>query len=89
MRRGIRVVGRVDELAAAYDHCRSEAEAAFGKGDLYVEEFIAGARHVEVQILGDLHGAVTHLGECECSIQRHFQKVIEVAPAPGLSGRSP
>ncbi|MDK1046183.1 MAG: biotin carboxylase N-terminal domain-containing protein, partial [Anaerolineales bacterium] len=82
--RGIRVVTSADELEVAYQHCRSEAEAAFGNGDLYVEEFITGARHVEVQILGDLHGAVTHLGECECSIQRHFQKLIEVAPAPGL-----
>ncbi len=82
---GIRVVESVDELEVAYEHCRSEAEAAFGNGDLYVEEFITRARHVEVQILGDLHGAVAHLGECECSIQRHFQKIVEVAPAPELA----
>jgi acetyl/propionyl-CoA carboxylase alpha subunit/acetyl-CoA carboxylase carboxyltransferase component len=82
--RGSRVVIDADELGATFERCRSEAEAAFGNGDLYVEEFISRARHVEVQILGDLHGVVAHLGERECSIQRHFQKVVEVAPAPGL-----
>ncbi|HJN51883.1 MAG: carboxyl transferase domain-containing protein [Pseudomonadales bacterium] len=82
--RGSRVVTSADEIEATFERCRSEAEAAFGNGDLYVEEFIQRARHVEVQVLGDLHGAVAHLGERECSIQRHFQKVVEVAPAPGL-----
>ncbi len=82
--RGTRVVANADELKEIYELCRSEAKAAFGNGDVYVEEFIQRARHVEVQILGDLHGAVAHLGERECSIQRYFQKVIEVAPAPGL-----
>ena len=73
-----------DEVAAVYQRCRAEAEAAFGNGELYVEEFMRRARHVEVQILGDAHGAVAHLGERECSVQRHFQKIVEVAPAPGL-----
>ncbi len=82
--RGTRVVASADELEGAYERCRSEAKAAFGHGDVYVEEFIPRARHIEVQILGDLHGAIAHLGERECSIQRRFQKVIEVAPAPGL-----
>ncbi len=82
--RGTRVVSSADELESAFERCRSEAEAAFGNGDVYVEEFINRARHVEVQILGDLHGAVAHLGVRECSVQRHFQKVVEVAPAPGL-----
>ena len=82
--RGTRVVANAGELEGAYDRCRSEAQAAFGHGNVYIEEFIQRARHVEVQILGDLHGAITHLGERECSIQRRFQKIIEVAPAPDL-----
>jgi acetyl/propionyl-CoA carboxylase alpha subunit len=83
--RGSRVVESADELASTYDRCRAEAQAAFGNGDLYVEEFVQQARHVEVQILGDLHGGIAHLGERECSVQRYFQKIIEVAPAPGLT----
>ncbi|HMS59854.1 MAG TPA: carboxyl transferase domain-containing protein, partial [Tepidiformaceae bacterium] len=63
---------------------QSEARAAFGNPDVYVEEFIPRARHVEVQVLGDATGAVVHLGERDCSVQRRFQKVVEVAPAPGL-----
>ena len=82
--RGTRAVFREEEIEPAYQRCCSEAEAAFGCGDVYVEQYLARARHVEVQILGDLGGAVTHLGERECSVQRRFQKVIEVAPAPAL-----
>ncbi len=82
--RGTRAVMAADEIETAYKRCQSEAKAAFGREDVYVEEFITRARHVEVQVLGDLEGAVTHLGERECSIQRRFQKVLEVAPAPGL-----
>ena len=83
--RGTRVVETAEEVDAAYARCRSEAEAAFGVADVYVEEFLPRARHVEVQIVGDLDGAVTHLGERECSVQRRHQKVVEVAPAPGLA----
>lgn len=82
--RGSRVVMAADEVAQTFERCQSEAQLAFGNGDVYVEEFITRARHVEVQILGDLHGGVAHLGERECSIQRRFQKVIEIAPAPAL-----
>ena len=82
--RGSRMVESADDVAGAYERCRAEAEASFGNGELYVEEFMRRARHVEVQILGDAHGAVAHLGERECSVQRHFQKIVEVAPAPGL-----
>jgi len=82
--RGARVVASSDELDGAYERCCSEAQTAFGHSDVYIEEFIPRARHIEVQILGDLHGGITHLGERECSIQRRFQKIIEVAPAPGL-----
>ena len=82
--RGTRVVETADDLEAAYERCRSEARASFGIADVYVEEFLPRARHVEVQILGDLYGGVTHLGERECSVQRRHQKIVEVAPAPGL-----
>jgi acetyl/propionyl-CoA carboxylase alpha subunit len=82
--RGTRAVWSESEIEPAYQRCRSEAMAAFGCGDVYVEQYIPRARHIEVQILGDLGGSVTHLGERECSIQRRFQKIIEVAPAPAL-----
>jgi len=82
--RGLRVVDSSDGLAEAYDRCREEAKAIFGTGDVLVEEFAQRARHVEVHILGDIQGAVAHLGECECSVQRSFQKFIEVAPSPSL-----
>lgn len=84
--RGTRAVTDPAELEAAFQACQREAEAAFGVVDVYLEEFLPSARHVEVQILGDLQGHVTHLGERECSIQRRNQKVIEIAPAPGLDG---
>ena len=83
--RGTRVVEDAADLEATYERCRSEARAAFGVGDVYVEEFLGRARHVEVQILGDLEGNVAHLGERECSVQRRHQKVIEIAPAPCLT----
>ena len=82
--RGTRAVLENDGIEAAWQRCRSEAEAAFGCADVYVEELIPRARHVEVQILGDRTGAVVHLGERECSVQRRFQKLIEIAPAPAL-----
>jgi acetyl/propionyl-CoA carboxylase alpha subunit len=83
--RGTRIVANAAEIGETYERCRSEAKSAFGCGDVYVEEFMPRARHIEVQILGDLYGAIVHLGERDCSIQRRFQKIIEVAPAPGLS----
>ncbi len=82
--RGMRVVATVDEVEEAYARCRSEAQQAFGNGDVYVEQLMPRARHIEVQVLGDGHGGVTHLWERECSIQRRHQKFVEVAPAPGL-----
>ena len=82
--RGTRAVMSADEIESTYERCRSEAAAAFGCGDLYVEQFVPRARHIEVQILGDHTGAVTHLGERECSVQRRFQKIVEIAPAPAL-----
>src|SRR5688572_22768510 len=82
--RGTRAVLSADELDAAFERCRSEAGAAFGRAEVYVEEFISRARHVEVQILGDREGGIEHLGERECSIQRRLQKIVEIAPAPAL-----
>ena len=82
--RGMRVVQRREELKDAYARCQSEARAAFGNGDVYVEQLLPRARHVEVQIVGDGSGAVSHLGERDCSIQRRHQKLVEIAPAPGL-----
>ena len=82
--RGMRQVSSSAELESAYERCRSEAMQAFGNGDVYVEKLFPDARHIEVQVVGDGSGHVTHLWERECSIQRHRQKLIEVAPAPGL-----
>jgi acetyl/propionyl-CoA carboxylase alpha subunit/acetyl-CoA carboxylase carboxyltransferase component len=83
--RGMRVIRNASEIAEAHARCSSEAGAAFGNGDLYVEGLVARARHVEVQIVGDGTGAVSHLGERECSLQRRHQKLVEIAPAPGLA----
>ena len=83
--RGMRPVANVSDLDEAYARATSEAQKAFGSGDLYVEELLASARHVEVQIVGDGSGKVVHLWDRECSLQRQRQKIIEVAPAFGLS----
>src|SRR5207302_9871276 len=85
--RGIRMVTRLEEVEEAYARCCSEALQAFGNGDLCVERLLPRARHVEVQIAGDGSGAVSHLWERECSIQRRHQKLMEVAPCPALSLR--
>jgi acetyl/propionyl-CoA carboxylase alpha subunit/acetyl-CoA carboxylase carboxyltransferase component len=82
--RGMRPVLARDDLAAAYNRCASEAKQSFGSGDLYVEQLIANARHVEVQVLGDGQGGVAHLWDRECSLQRQRQKIIEIAPAVGV-----
>ena len=81
----MRVVRDVRELQEAIEAARREAEKAFGDGTLLLEKYIDGARHVEVQILGDHHGNLIHLFERECSIQRRHQKVIEESPSPALS----
>jgi acetyl/propionyl-CoA carboxylase alpha subunit len=83
--RGMRVVSRSEEVAAAWERCRSEALHAFGSGDLYVERLMPRARHLEVQVLGDGTGAVSHLWERECTLQRRHQKLVEMAPSPRLS----
>ncbi|MCS9516563.1 carbamoyl-phosphate synthase large subunit, partial [Pseudomonas aeruginosa] len=82
--RGMRAVEEVAQLADAYRRCRAEAQAAFGRAELYVEQRVARARHIEVQVLGDGSGAVSHLWERDCSLQRRQQKLLEIAPSPDL-----
>ncbi|BBJ42967.1 acetyl-/propionyl-CoA carboxylase subunit alpha [Streptomyces antimycoticus] len=82
--RGMRVVRELDALPAELDSARAEAASAFGDGEIFVEPYMEGARHVEVQVFADTHGTVWTLGTRDCSLQRRHQKVIEEAPAPGL-----
>ena len=86
--RGMRIVGSRDDLLQAVAMCRAEAVAAFGSGELYLEQLLEGARHIEVQVLGDKHGRLIHLGERDCSIQRRYQKLLEESPAPAISGKT-
>ena len=83
--RGMRIVRSVAEIPEAYRRARSEAQAAFGVGDVFVEQFVEDARHVEIQVAADGAGGVCHFGERDCTIQRRHQKLIEVAPAPALA----
>jgi propionyl-CoA carboxylase alpha chain len=83
--KGMRVVTDRGELITSLASARREARSAFGDDTVFVERYLAGARHVEVQVFGDVHGAVVHLMERECSIQRRHQKVIEEAPSPGVT----
>ncbi|MGR3870643.1 ATP-binding protein [Streptomyces graminifolii] len=83
--RGMRVVRQLADLEAELTAARAEATSAFGDGEVFVEPYVEGGRHVEVQILADTHGTVWSLGTRDCSLQRRHQKVIEESPAPGLT----
>jgi acetyl-CoA carboxylase biotin carboxylase subunit len=83
--RGMRRVNDEDELEAALERAASEALAAFGDDTIYLEKYLSGPRHIEIQILADQQGKTVHLGERECSIQRRHQKVVEEAPAWGMT----
>ena len=80
--RGMRIVRAPADLAQAFRAAQAEAAAAFGVPDVYVEKYVEGPRHVEIQVMADSKGSVVHLGERECSIQRRHQKIIEEAPSP-------
>lgn len=82
--KGMREVRSLEEMPALLQSARREAEAAFGDGNVYLEKLVEGARHIEVQILADMHGNVIHLGERECSLQRRHQKLLEEAPSAAV-----
>jgi acetyl-CoA carboxylase biotin carboxylase subunit len=83
--KGMRMIPSASDFPSAYRAARSEAAASFGDDSVYLEKFIEEPRHVEIQVLGDLHGKVVSLGERECSLQRRHQKVVEEAPSPVVS----
>jgi acetyl-CoA carboxylase biotin carboxylase subunit len=83
--RGMRICWAEDDLTTQYETARSEAERAFGVGDVYVEKYLERPRHIEIQVFGDTHGRVVALGERECSIQRRHQKLVEESPSPVIT----
>ena len=85
--RGMRIVRNAEELPKLVKVAMREAEAAFGLGDVYLERYVESPRHIEIQVMGDHHGNVVHLGERECSIQRRHQKLIEEAPSAALTDK--
>ena len=85
--RGMRVIRDMKELPKSLKTAQREAEAAFGVGDVYIEKYVEHPRHIEFQVLGDHHGAVIHLGERECSIQRRHQKLLEEGPSVAVTDK--
>jgi len=85
--RGMRVVRKEADLLSTIATTRTEAGAAFGTDEVYMEKFLENPRHIEIQVLADTHGHAVHLGERDCSMQRRHQKVLEEAPAPGITGQ--
>jgi acetyl-CoA carboxylase biotin carboxylase subunit len=83
--KGMRVARDEEEFDRSFRMARSEALAAFGNGDVYVEKYLARPRHIEFQIIGDTHGNVIHLGERDCSVQRRHQKLVEESPSPAMT----
>ena len=86
--RGMKVARSADQLALAISSARTEAKAAFGDDAVYLEKYLAGPRHIEVQVIGDSHGHACHLGERDCSLQRRHQKVFEEAPSPVIGAET-
>lgn len=86
--RGMRIVHDKSDLLAAIKQAKQEAEGAFNNGAVYVEKFIDRPRHVEVQVIGDLHGHLVHLGERDCTLQRRHQKLVEESPSPAIDHRT-
>ncbi len=86
--KGIRIVREEEELKKAYDLVKQEASVSFGDDSLYMEKYIERPRHVEIQILGDEHGNVVHLGDRDCSLQRRNQKMLEESPSPAISEKT-
>ena len=82
--RGMRIVNRAEDFLTTFEEAQSESLSAFGSPDIFVEKFVTRARHIEVQLMGDQHGNLVHLYERDCSVQRRYQKVVEIAPAPQL-----
>jgi len=83
--RGMKVAQNKDQVREAYQVAGAEAKAAFGNGELYMEKYLGKPRHIEIQVLGDKHGNVVHLGERDCSLQRRHQKIFEETPSPALN----
>ncbi|MBI3441448.1 MAG: acetyl-CoA carboxylase biotin carboxylase subunit [Proteobacteria bacterium] len=83
--KGMKIARSEEELKSAFSMASTEAKAAFGNGDVYIEKYLSHPRHIEIQVIGDTHGNAVHLGERDCSIQRSHQKVIEECPSPALS----
>ena len=86
--KGMKIAQDADELEPAFSYARTEAKAAFGNPEVYLEKFLDRPRHIEVQVLGDGKGAAIHLGERDCSLQRSHQKLLEEAPSPALNAKS-
>ncbi len=85
--KGMRIARDAEEFGQLFSLAQNEALSAFGNGDVYVEKYLARPRHVEIQVLGDSHGRVIHLGERDCSVQRRHQKLVEESPSPALTPR--
>jgi acetyl-CoA carboxylase biotin carboxylase subunit len=83
--RGMKVAENKDQLQEAFQVATTEAQAAFGNGEVYMEKYLARPRHIEIQVLGDKHGNIVHLGERDCSLQRKHQKIFEETPSPALN----
>jgi acetyl-CoA carboxylase biotin carboxylase subunit len=83
--KGMRIAQDADQFSEVFNLAQNEALAAFGNGAVYVEKYLARPRHVEIQVMGDNHGRVAHMGERDCSVQRRHQKLIEESPSPGLT----